>query len=67
MMFGFRRHSGYAQRWLERVVSLAWSGDDVRMTTGGFGAITVAMKVLAGPTPPCATARLPPTSGAMPA
>ena len=102
MMFGFRMHSGYAERRLEpgvldftfgdphelqmptyvdalreaalprdelwfaykqsdvaaqaaaaasldRVVPLGWGADDVRMTTGGFGAITVAMKVLADP------------------
>ena len=102
MMFGFRMHSGYAERrlepgvldltfgdphelqmpeyvealrtsavprdelWfaykqserpaqdaaaasLERVVPLGWTGDDLRMTTGGFGAITVALKVLADP------------------
>ncbi len=34
---------------LERVVPLGWTADDLRMTTGGFGAITVAMKVLADP------------------
>jgi aspartate aminotransferase len=34
---------------LERVVPLGWAGDDLRMTTGGFGALTVAMKVLADP------------------
>lgn len=34
---------------LERVVPLGWTGDDLRMTTGGFGAITVAMKSLADP------------------
>jgi aspartate aminotransferase len=34
---------------LDRVVPLGWGADDVRMTTGGFGAITVAMKVLADP------------------
>jgi aspartate aminotransferase len=34
---------------LERVVPLGWTAGDVRMTTGGFGAITVAMKVLADP------------------
>jgi aspartate aminotransferase len=34
---------------LERVVPLGWTGDDLRMTTGGFGAITVALKVLADP------------------
>ncbi|WP_323097509.1 aminotransferase class I/II-fold pyridoxal phosphate-dependent enzyme [Intrasporangium sp. YIM S08009] len=32
---------------LERVVPLGWTTGDLRMTTGGFGAITVAMKVLA--------------------
>ena len=32
---------------LRRVVPLEWSGDDLRMTTGGFGAITVTMKALA--------------------
>ena len=30
-------------------MSLGWSGDDLRMTTGGFGAITVAMKVARRP------------------
>ena len=34
---------------LERVVPLGWTGADLRMTTGGFGAITVAMKSLADP------------------
>jgi len=34
---------------LERVVPLGWGAADLRMTTGGFGAITVAMKVLADP------------------
>ena len=34
---------------LERVVPLGWTGDDLRMTTGGFGAITVAMKAVADP------------------
>ena len=34
---------------LERVVPLGWTADDLRMTTGGFGAITVALKVLADP------------------
>jgi aspartate aminotransferase len=34
---------------LERVVPLDWTAGDLRMTTGGFGAITVAMKVLADP------------------
>jgi aspartate aminotransferase len=34
---------------LERVVPLGWTADNLRMTTGGFGAITVAMKVLADP------------------
>ncbi|GAA5030311.1 pyridoxal phosphate-dependent aminotransferase [Terrabacter aeriphilus] len=34
---------------LERVVPLGWGPDDLRMTTGGFGAITVAFKVLADP------------------
>lgn len=34
---------------LDRVVPLGWTADDVRMTTGGFGAITVAFKVLADP------------------
>ncbi len=34
---------------LERVVPLGWSGADLRMTTGGFGAITVAMKAVADP------------------
>ena len=34
---------------LERVVPLGWTGDHLRMTTGGFGAITVAMKAVADP------------------
>ena len=34
---------------LERVVPLGWTGDNLRMTTGGFGAITVAMKAVADP------------------
>jgi len=34
---------------LRRVVPLEWSGDDLRMTTGGFGAITVTLKALADP------------------
>jgi aspartate aminotransferase len=34
---------------LRRVVPLDWTADDVRMTTGGFGAITVAMKAVADP------------------
>jgi aspartate aminotransferase len=34
---------------LERVVPLGWTAGELRMTTGGFGAITVAMKVLADP------------------
>ncbi len=34
---------------LSRVVPLEWSGDDLRMTTGGFGAISVTLKALADP------------------
>ena len=34
---------------LERVVPLGWTGANLRMTTGGFGAITVAMKAVADP------------------
>ncbi|MFC7596433.1 aminotransferase class I/II-fold pyridoxal phosphate-dependent enzyme [Terrabacter sp. GCM10028922] len=34
---------------LRRVVPLDWTADDVRMTTGGFGAITVGMKAVADP------------------
>src|SRR5689334_8366023 len=53
LWFAYKQSEGPAQdaaaAALERVVPLGWSGDDVRMTTGGFGAITVAMKVLADP------------------
>lgn len=53
LWFAYKQSEGPAQdaaaASLERVVPLGWSGDDVRMTTGGFGAITVAMKVLADP------------------
>lgn len=34
---------------LRRVVDLPWEGHHLRMTTGGFGAITVAMKAVADP------------------
>lgn len=34
---------------LEQIVPLGWTGDHLRMTTGGFGAITVAFKALADP------------------
>ncbi|WP_374967884.1 aminotransferase class I/II-fold pyridoxal phosphate-dependent enzyme [Terrabacter sp. BE26] len=34
---------------LERVVPLGWRADHLRMTTGGFGALTVAMKAVADP------------------
>ena len=34
---------------LERVVPLGWAGANLRMTTGGFGAVTVAMKAVADP------------------
>ena len=34
---------------LERIVPLGWTAGDLRMTTGGFGAITIALKVLADP------------------
>lgn len=34
---------------LRRVVDLPWTGDHIRMTTGGFGAITVSMKAVADP------------------
>ncbi len=34
---------------LRAVVDLPWSGDRIRMTTGGFGAITLAMKSVADP------------------
>ena len=34
---------------LRRVVPLDWTGDDLRMTTGGFGALTVSLKALADP------------------
>ncbi|WP_034807963.1 aminotransferase class I/II-fold pyridoxal phosphate-dependent enzyme [Intrasporangium oryzae] len=34
---------------LRRVVPLDWTADNLRMTTGGFGAITVAMKAVADP------------------
>ena len=34
---------------LRKVVDLPWTADRVRMSTGGFGAITVSMKVVADP------------------
>ena len=34
---------------LRRVVDLPWTADRIRMTTGGFGAITLAMKSVADP------------------
>src|SRR5689334_11780434 len=38
-----------AARSLRAVVDLPWEADRIRMTTGGFGAITLAMKAVADP------------------
>ncbi len=53
LWFAYKQSEAPAQQAaaasLRRVVPLPWTGDDLRMTTGGFGAISVTMKALADP------------------